>query len=236
MERSVLIQHLKTSCYALSVFVLTGWFADALNENLIFRTILRFFRPQDVARYAHPFADWPSFFIWFIPLLFTGLLLMFTSVMALHHVKKPHLYQIIKKKALPHYPHVVGLPTLGNLAKFLTSYAKAEKISLLLPKAQQSRYQAELALNQQYCNLEVHWLKEQDDLQKVTLELEQWVKKELKHAPAGHGDILFLDITYAAPLYSSAALFCSLEQDVQLLQHSSEGSVLRYDLICQAKT
>lgn len=235
MERSVLLHHIKTSCYALSAIVLTGWVTDALNEGLIFKMILRFFRPEDVERYSHPFTDLTSFFIWFIPLLFTTLLLLLASVMTLHHVKKPHLYRITKKKPLLHSPHVIGTPELGQLAAFLQTYAAAEQLSLLVPQTLQSQYQTELASLQGDKNVVIHLLKEHDDLQKIVLELEQWVKKELKNRPSDNASPLFFDISYASPVRSSAALFCSLEQDIELIQGTPDGKLSSYDLVCKVQ-
>ncbi len=235
MERSVLLHHIKTSCYALSAIVLTGWVTDALNEGLIFKMILRFFRPDDVERYAHPFTDLVSFFIWFIPLLFTTLLLLLASVMTLHHVKKPHLYRITKKKTLLHGPHVVGTPVLGQMAAFLQTYANAEKLSLLIPQALQQEYQAELVSIEGARNVELHLLKENDDLQKIALELEQWIKKEMKNRQREHAPRLFFDITFASPVRSSAALFCSLDQDIELIQGTPDGKLSSYDLVCKVQ-
>ncbi|WP_431224198.1 hypothetical protein ACQ86O_03875 [Serratia sp. L9] len=235
MERSVLLHHIKTSCYALSAIVLTGWVTDALNEGLIFKMILRFFRPDDVERYSHPFTDLVSFFIWFIPLLFTTLLLLLASVMTLHHVKKPHLYRITKRKPLLHGPHVVGTPGVGQLAAFLQTYAAAEKLSLLVPQALQPQYQAELAKLEGDNNIAVHLLKENDDLQKIALELEQWIKKEMKNRQAENTSRLFFDISYASPVRSSAALFCSLDQDIELIQGTPDGQLSSYDLVCKVQ-
>jgi hypothetical protein len=231
VERSVLLHHIKTSCYALSAIVLTGWVTDALNEGLIFKMILRFFRPDDVERYSHPFTDLVSFFIWFIPLLFTAILLLFTSVMTLHHVKKPHIYRITKKKTLLHGPHIIGTPVLGKVSTFLRTYAAAEKISLLIPQVLQSEYQNELASLELDKGINIHLLKEDEDLQKIALELEQWIKKEMKNSLPENVTQLFFDITYASPLRSSAALFCSLEQDIQLIQGTPGGKLSSYDLV-----
>ncbi|CAI2118173.1 hypothetical protein RDT67_18490 [Serratia fonticola] len=235
MERSVLLHHIKTSCYALSAIVLTGWVTDALNEGLIFKMILRFFRPDDVERYSHPFTDLASFFIWFIPLLFTTLLLLLASVMTLHHVKKPHLYRITKKKPLLHGPHVIGTPAVGQIASFLQTYTSAEKLSLLLPQVLQLEYQTELASIEGARDVEIHLLKENDDLQKIALELEQWVKKRLKNRPADNVSRLFMDITYATPVRSAAALFCSLDQDIELIQGTPDGKLSSYDLVCKVQ-
>lgn len=234
MERSVLLHHLKTSCYALSAIVLTGWVADALNEGLIFKMILRVFRPEDVERYSHPFNDAVSFMIWFIPLLFTALLLLFASVMTLHHVKKPQLYRIGKRKALVHGPHVVGSPALELLPTFLQTYANAEQISLLIPQALQQRYQQELT-NLGRRDTALHLFKEQDDLQKIAFELEQWIKKEGKNKAGEPASQLFFDISYASPTFSSAALFCSLDQDIELIQGTPDGKLSSYDLICKVQ-
>ncbi|AHG22787.1 hypothetical protein Z042_13075 [Chania multitudinisentens RB-25] len=232
MERSALLHHLKTSCYALSAIVLSGWVADALNEGLIFKMILRFFRPDDVERYSHPFNDVASFLIWFIPLLFTTLLLLFASVMTLHHVKKPHLYRITKRKPLVFCPHIVGSPLLEQLPAFLQTYRAVEKISLLIPESLHQEYQTKLVTLARNQNCEIHLVKEYDDLQKITLELEQWIKKEVKNRRhADHTPLLF-DITYASAARSSAALFCSLEQDMELVQQTPEGTLYSYDLIC----
>lgn len=235
MERSVLLQHIKTSCYALSAIVLTGWVTDALNEGLIFKMILRFFRPEDVERYSHPFTDLASFFIWFIPLLFTTLLLLLASVMTLHHVKKPHLYRITRKKPLLHGPHVAGTPALGQVAAFLQTYAAAERLSLLLPQGMQQEYQRELRDIEGDNNVDIYLLKENDDLQKIALELEQWVRKTLKNQPVENASRLFMDITYATPVRSAAALFCSLDQDIELIQGTPDGKLSSYDLVCKVQ-
>lgn len=235
MERSILLHHIKTSCYALSAIVLTGWVTDALNEGLIFKMILRFFRPEDVERYSHPLTDVVSFFIWFIPLVFTAMLLLFASVMTLHHVKKPHLYRITKKKTLLHGPQVIGTPVLGQVSAFLQTYAAAEKISLLLPQALQQEYQSELASIGSNKDVEIHQLKENDDLQKIALELEQWIKKEVKNSQRENASHLFLDISYASPLRSSAALFCSLDQDIELIQGTPDGKLFSYDLVYEVQ-
>lgn len=235
MERSVLLHHIKTSCYALSAIVLTGWVTDALNEGLIFKMILRFFRPEDVERYSHPFTDLTSFFIWFIPLLFTTLLLLLASVMTLHHVKKPHLYRITKKKPLLHGPHVAGTPALGQVAAFLQTYATAERLSLLLPQDLQQQYQRELRDIEGNNSVDIYLLKENDDLQKIALELEQWVKKALKNQPVENTNRLFIDITYATPVRSAAALFCSLDQDIELIQGTPDGKLSSYDLVCKVQ-
>lgn len=233
MERSVLLQHLKTSCYALSAIVLTGWVTDALNEGLIFKMVLRFFRPDDVERYSHPFSDLVSFLIWFIPLLFTTLLLLFASVMTLHHVKKPHLYQIAKRKPLLYCPQVVGSPPLEHLPSFLQTYRAAEKLSLLIPESLQQEYRTTLANMAGSRNYEIHLLKEHDDLQKITLEMEQWIKKEVKNQQHENHTPLFFDITYASAAHSSAALFCSLDQDMELIQATPDGRLYSYDLVCK---
>ena len=235
MERSVLLHHIKTSCYALSAIVLTGWVTDALNEGLIFKMILRFFRPDDVERYSHPFTDLVSFFIWFIPLLFTTLLLLLASVMTLHHVKKPHLYRITKKKPLLHGPHVAGTPALGQVSAFLQTYAGAEQLSLLLPQSLQQEYQRELRDMTGNQSVEIYLLKENDDLQKIALELEQWVRKTLKSRPTDNASHLFIDITYATPVRSAAALFCSLDQDIELIQGTPDGKLSSYDLVCKVQ-
>lgn len=235
MERSVLLHHIKTSCYALSAIVLTGWVTDALNEGLIFKMILRFFRPEDVERYSHPFTDLASFFIWFIPLLFTTLLLLLTSVMTLHHVKKPHLYRITKKKPLLHGPHVAGTPALGQVTAFLQAYAAAERLSLLLPQGLQQEYQRELRDIEGNNSVNIYLLKENDDLQKIALELEQWVRKTLKNRPVENTSRLFMDITYATPVRSAAALFCSLDQDIELIQGTPDGKLSSYDLVCKVQ-
>lgn len=235
MERSVFLHHLKTSCYALAAIVLSGWVTDALNEGLIFKMILRFFYPNDIDRYSHPFNDTVSFFIWFIPLLFTILLLLLASIMTLHHVKKPHLYRITKQKPLLYCPHVVGMPLLEQLPAFLRAYACAEKLTLLIPQTLQSQYQAVL-MNQQHDKAyELHLLKEEDDLQKITLELEQWIKKTYKNKHGENSDHLFFDITYASSLYGSAALFCSLDQEIELVQSTAKGTLSSYDLICKVQ-
>lgn len=235
MERSVLLQHLKTSCYALSAIVLTGWVTDALNEGLIFKMVLRFFRPDDVERYSHPFNDLVSFFIWFIPLIFTTLLLLFASVMTLHHVKKPHLYRVTKRKPLLYCPQVVGAPQLEHLPLFLQTYQTAEKLSLLIPEALQQEYKKTLANLAVERNYDLHPLKENDDLQKIALELELWVKKALKNRQQENPTPLFFDITYASAIHSSAALFCSLDQDMELIQATPEGSLYSYDLVCKVQ-
>ncbi|WP_156293322.1 hypothetical protein [Serratia oryzae] len=235
MERSVLLQHLKTSCYALSAIVLTGWVTDALNEGLIFKMVLRFFRPDDVERYSHPFTDLVSFFIWFIPLIFTTLLLLFASVMTLHHVKKPHLYRIAKRKPLLYCPQVVGSPLLEHLPLFLQTYRAAEKLSLLIPEALQQEYKNTLASMVGSRNYDIYPLKENDDLQKITLEMEQWIKKTLKNQQPDNPTPLFFDITYASAAHSSAALFCSLDQDMELIQATPEGTLYSYDLVCKVQ-
>ncbi|PVZ86351.1 hypothetical protein C9426_16045 [Serratia sp. S1B] len=235
MERSVLLHHLKTSCYALAAIVLTGWVTDALNEGLIFKMILRLLRPEEVERYSHPFTDLVSFSIWAIPLVFTTLLLLFASVMTLHHVKKPHLYQITHKKPLLHGPHVAGTPTPEQLTAFLHAYATAGKISLLIPHALQQEYQMSLATIEGTNNIDIHLLKENDDLQKIALELEQWIKKEAKNRLNENLGPVFFDITYSLPVRSSAALFCSLEQDMELIQASPDGKLASYDLVCKVQ-
>lgn len=235
MERSVLLQHLKTSCYALSAIVLTGWVTDALNEGLIFKMVLRFFRPDDVERYSHPFSDLVSFFIWFIPLLFTTLLLLLASVMTLHHVKKPHLYRITKRKPLLYCPQVAGSPPLESLPLFLQTYRAAEKLSLLIPEALQQEYNTMLASIAGDRNYEVHPLKEHDDLQKITLEMEQWIKKTVKNQQHGNHTPLLFDITYASATHSGAALFCSLDQSLELIQATPEGTLYSYDLVCKVQ-
>lgn len=235
MERSVLLQHIKTSFYGLSAIVLMGWVADALNEGLIFKVLLRFFRPQDVERYAHPLGDVVSFIIWFIPLLFTVLLLLFASVMTLHHVKKPHLYQITKRKPLIYCPHIIGSPSLEQLLPFLQTYRAAEKLSLLIPHDQHQEYKTKLASIGSDTNYEIHLLKEHDDLQKVILELELWIKKEQRSREDGSHTPMFFDMSYSTAASGSAALFCSLDQDIELIQESPKGTLYSYDLICKTQ-
>ncbi|KEY59218.1 hypothetical protein [Serratia sp. DD3] len=233
MERSVLLHHLKTSCYAFSAVVLTGWVTDSLNEELIFKTFLRLLHPEEVERYSHPFTDLVSFSLWAIPLVFTTLLLLFASVMTLHHVKKPRLYQITHKKPLLHAPHVAGTPTPEQLTAFLHTYATAGKISLLVPHALQQEYQMRLASIEEANNIDIHLLKEDNDLQKIAMELEQWIKKEAKNRLNEHLGPVFFDITYSSPVRSSAALFCSLEQDIELIQTTPDGKLTSYDLVCK---
>ncbi|WP_337263137.1 MULTISPECIES: hypothetical protein [unclassified Serratia (in: enterobacteria)] len=84
-------------------------------------------------------------------------------------------------------------------------------------------------------NYDIHPLKENDDLQKITLEMEQWIKKTLKNQQPDNPTPLFFDITYASAAHSSAALFCSLDQDMELLQATPEGTLYSYDLVCKVQ-
>lgn len=235
MERSVLLHHIKTSCYALLAVVFSGWVADALNEGLTFKVILRVFFPNDIERFSHPLNDMISFLVWLIPLLITIMLLLFASVMTLHHVKKPHLYRITKQKPLLYCPHVVGMPLLEQLPAFLQAYASAKKMTLLIPQALQQQYHAVLANQPDDKAYELHLLKEEGDLQKITVELEQWISKTIKNKHSENSDHLFFDITYASPLHGSAALFCSLDQQIELVQSTAKGTLSSYDLICKVQ-
>lgn len=98
---------------------------------------------------------------------------------------------------------------------------------MLLPQVLQLEYQTELASIEGARDVEIHLLKENDDLQKIALELEQWVKKRLKNRPADNVSRLFMDITYATPVRSAAALFCSLDQDIELIKVLRTANYLR---------
>ncbi len=130
---------------------------------------------------------------------------------------------------------MIGTPAVGQVASFLQTYTSAEKLSLLLPQVLQLEYQTELASIEGARDVEIHLLKENDDLQKIALELEQWVKKRLKNRPADNVSRLFMDITYATPVRSAAALFCSLDQDIELIQGTPDGKLSSYDLVCKVQ-
>ncbi|MGL5423099.1 MAG: hypothetical protein ACRDAJ_09015 [Serratia fonticola] len=115
------------------------------------------------------------------------------------------------------------------------SYCADCLMSLLLPQALQLEYQTELASIEGAREVEIHLLKENDDLQKIALELEQWVKKQLKNRPVDNVSRLFMDITYATPVRSAAALFCSLDQDIELIQGPPDGTLSSYDLVCKVQ-
>ena len=99
----------------------------------------------------------------------------------------------------------------------------------------QQEYQAELANVKGEKNYEIHLLKENDDLQKIALELEQWIKKAVKARQSENAPPLFFDITFASPLRGSAALFCSLDQDIELIQGTPDGKLSSYDLVCKVQ-
>ncbi len=230
---SVLLHHLKTSFYALSAAVLVSWVTNALNEDLIFKPVMRYFFPEDVARYLHPFDNSQAFFIWFVPLCFSLVLMFGASMITIHRIKKPHVYRLNRAKELRTVNHAIIAPTLEQLEQALTSYTGAQRISLLVAEEQTDHYRQALALDtaEQQDRITVYPLKSNDDLVATRVALAKLIA-QLNHQQGSiRQTALGVDLTFSSSLLGSAAMFCALEQDIELL-HCADGKLKSYDVSC----
>lgn len=95
--------HLKTAFLGLCSLILVGLIPGALNEDLIFKVLLRHWYPEQVANFNHPLHSLTSFLLWIIPFLLALSALLFVSFKTVRHLKKAHIYQISKPiKTNPH--------------------------------------------------------------------------------------------------------------------------------------
>lgn len=226
---SVIWHHIKTGLYALSAIVLAGWITDALNEDLMFRIMTRYFFPAEVENYQHPFSDFTSFLIWGIPLLI-GLLLMLTAtVMTIHHVKKKHVYVIKKPKKLSHYDNVIIGTEPEQLPAALDAYGMVDHIHILSFRKNSAEYIEKLIANiktkkNSFLTVTVHELPETDDLHSFTsnlIKILHGIYKQEKKEMA-------FDVKFATSLASCAAMYCSLETDLSLVW-MSENTLFEYE-------
>lgn len=232
----ILIHRIKTACYALSTIVLAGWVTNALNEDLMFKMVIRYFYPEQTEKYNHPFDNEFSFYIWSIPLLI-GLVLMFsTSMLTVHHLKKRHLYQLQKAKTLSEVPNLILSPTIDNLAQIKQLYVNTRTFHFIVPdrskdKLAQAANKLFTAENQV---LYFYGMKDEDDLYLLELEFTKKVKWILrqKENNQNHNNSFVFDLTYSTPLFCSVALFCSLEEEMELI-YAKDGMLKSYDVICK---
>lgn len=229
----VLIHRIKTACYALATIVLAGWVTDALNEELMFKMALRYFYPEYTANYNHPFDNPSSFYLWFVPLA-VGLILMFlASLLTVKHMKKRHLYRIKKGRELPRVEHLILSPQLDDLAQISVIYQQTQVFYFVIPEEfMEQMVQAANSLldrEQQQCHF--FGLKNDDDLHLVELELTKTVKVILKQY-AKNNERFFFDLIYCHSLISSAAMFCSLEENIELV-FAKDGHIKSYDVLCE---
>lgn len=230
---SVLLHHLKTSFYALSTVVLVGWVANALNEDLIFKLVMRYFFPEDVARYSHPFDSPQAFLIWFIPLLFSLMLMFGASMMTLHHFKKPHLYRLSRGRELHAVSSVIVAPRLQQLDRALDGYATAQHIWLLVPEEQLAGFQQTLGQrsSDDARRITLCSLKNSTDLTALRIELAKFIAQlDSPQSPSRRAD-LSIDLTFCSSLFASAAMFCALEQDIELV-YLANGKLRSHDVTC----
>lgn len=228
----VLIHRIKTACYALATIVLAGWVTNALNEDLMFKMVLRYFYPEYTANYNHPFDNPYSFYLWFVPLA-VGLILMFSaSILTVKHMKKRHLYRLKKGKELHRVDHLILSPKVEDLEQVCKTYQQTNVFYFVVPEeSMESMLQAANSLlGAENQRLHVFGLKNHDDLHLLEIEFTKTVKAILKQY--SNNQSFFFDLTYCDSLTSSAGMFCSLEEDIELV-FAKDGHIKSYDVLCE---
>ena len=232
-SRSVLLHRIKAGLYALITLVLAGWLPLALNEDLMFRIVSRYFFPESVARYEHPFENAESFLLWFVPLLIGFAVMLLTTVMTVHHFKKRHLYSVLPAKKLAAVEHVLVYTDAAQLEAAFAAYARAGHVHLVVADAAQAKLYKEQAqsLAGEGQAFSVHVLRASEDLHVLAAELTRLVDRLADAADREQAHVVF-DMRFTTPLVAAAALFAALESSLCLAvpQH---GSVQAYELRCE---
>ena len=232
-SRSIIIHRIKTSLYALSTVVLAGWVTDALNEDLMFRLVTRYFFPEAVAQYEHPFTNMTSALIWGIPLLIGLALALLATMLTVHHLKKRHIYTLDKAKKLGAVENVILCVSEEDLEKALGAYVKAHHIHIIVQNPEKSAA-IRLAVEKVFCNekkeLTLHPIPETSDLHGMAEHLTKLIHLLTDKADRADKEVVF-DIRYASPLVSCAAMYASLETNLGL-SYPDQGIIYEYDTEC----
>ena len=233
ISRSVLIHRLKTASYAIVTIVLASWVTNALNEDLMFKPVLRFLYPEAMQNYQHPFTDHSSLLLWSIPLSVGLLVLLLLSTMTVHQLKKRHFYRLSRQLAHPSLNILITwTPDADDMPVFIKSLQALPLHSLHVLCADEHeltalRNQPELAALQ----LHAHTIHPNHDLHKLYRQLNQVVPKIVK--TARQGDALGFNLSRLPAELSSAATLVCLENQITLCYPDRDPPLKAHDVLCE---
>lgn len=232
MSRPVLLHRLKTAGYAIATVVLASWITDALNEGLIFKPVLRYFYPDNVRDYQHPFSDTQSLMLWGLPLLLGLLALLALSALTVHHFKKRHLFRISRQLAHPTPTQVV---TYAASEEEATLAALRHLPLTHLHVLHAGNWQAPPQPADQHAanapQLHAHRIDDSLDLHQLHQQLNRIVDGIRKQA-TGQDRIAFDLDRLSAPLAAAATLICQ-ENDFALCYLDQARQLRSHELIYQ---
>ena len=124
-------------------------------------------------------------------------------------------------------------PQLEDLAQLGVTYQQTQVFYFVVPEASMGEMvqAANSLLNRRQQQYHFFGLKNHDDLHLVELELTKTVKAILKQF-ASNNESFFFDLIYCNSLISSAAMFCSLEENIELV-FAKDGHIKSYDVLCE---
>lgn len=233
LNRAVLWHRLKTACYAISSIVLISWVTDALNESLMFKPVLRYFYPQAVENYQHPFTDHPSLMIWLLPLLAALLLMFATSTMAVHHFKRRHYYRLSQALPQPELTDWVTVSTAdpGRIAA-MSDTARPRPLTLHVLYRHEDELKllqsATPAMGVQFCT---HALPDTQDIHRLYQRVGQ-IFKAIRHT-AGTGQHIGLCLSDLPPELASAATLACLENEITLCYRDANQQLHAHRVTCE---
>ena len=233
ISRAVLLHRLKTASYAIGSVVLVSWVTDALNEGLMFKPLLRYLYPATVENYLHPFTDHPSLMIWLLPLLLALLLMFASSMMAVHHFKRRHLYRISRPTIAPPPEHLITLATGDQALGNLLSDARQTKPHTLHALYRQPDELTPLEAPCAAARVPLHpWaLPDTRDIRQQFLRLGQ-ILAQIRRKAGPQASIAF-DLSSLPPVLASAATLACLENDVTLCYLDSQQRLCTHRVVCE---
>lgn len=233
LNRAVLWHRLKTACYAISSIVLISWVTDALNESLMFKPVLRYFYPQAVENYQHPFTDHPSLMIWLLPLLAALLLMFATSTLAVHHFKRRHYYRLSQAMPHPELTHWVTVATADPdriTAMSDTARPRPQTLHVLYRQADELK-PLQAAMSTTGIQLCTHALPDTQDIHRLYQRVGQ-IFKAIRHA-AGTGQHIGLCLSDLPPELASAATLACLENEITLCYRDAKQQWHAHQVTCE---